>query len=204
MRTAAAASTILQGARAATQALAIEPGREPPTAVDALVAGVLAIAAQHPAVLLGSITILLGGTGEGLLAIDGRARQPGVGAPRPRGFQSPTEVPPEARIATPGLPAGLALSHAGRGTRTLDELARIALDSAAQSGPLDEDLASSIRTFGREGATLLRGGALREALLAASARSRGGLLTGADLDQMRPIVTEAEAVLRGRLPKLLR
>jgi len=190
VRNAASASTISEAAHAATQAFATEVGKEPATAIDALVAGVLAIAATHPSVLLGSITILLGGTGEGQLAIDGRARQPGLGAPRPRGFVDPSEVTNAARIATPGLPLALVLAHAGRGTRTLTELAQIAVASAASAGVGNDQREQWVRAFGREGASFLRG-TIRDVMLAAAARSLGGLLTQEDFDQVRPAVTNA-------------
>src|SRR5258708_26101492 len=136
----AAASTIDAGAHAAAQVRTQAPGeapQQPATAVDALVAGVLAIAMVRPGVLLGTVGILLGGTGEGLLAIDGRMRQPGVGAPRPRGFPEGDAIPNAARVATPGLPAALAIAHAGRGGRTLGELARAAISAADSSGKTD-------------------------------------------------------------------
>ena len=55
-------------------------------AVDAVVAGVLVAAAESPGVLLGPVQLLAGGAGAGLLAVDGRVRQPGSAPPRPRGF----------------------------------------------------------------------------------------------------------------------
>ena len=62
-------------------------------AVDLVIGGVFAAAALEPSVLLGPVQVLLGGVGSGLRAIDGRTRQPGLGAPRPRGFFRPTRCP---------------------------------------------------------------------------------------------------------------
>ena len=70
-------------------------------AVDAVVAGVLMAAAESPGVLLGPVQLLAGGAGAGLIAIDGRVRQPGMGAPRPRGFLA-TEPIPEATVQNDG------------------------------------------------------------------------------------------------------
>src|SRR5438270_11397807 len=76
-------------------------------AVDAAVAGVFAACAMAPGVLLGPVQILIGGGGVGLRALDGRVRQPGIGAPRPRGFRDGEEVPDAARVGWPWLPGTL-------------------------------------------------------------------------------------------------
>ena len=182
---AAAASTHAPAAEAATQAFLVEGADAPATAIDAVLAGVLALAARHPAVLLSSGTILLGGTGEGLLAIDGRARQPGLSAPRPRGFTDPAAVPDAAKVAAPLFPAALVLAHAGRGVRTRTAMLNVGLAAARATGSVDEARVESLRSFGREGAAILRGGPIREALLATAARSVGGTLTREDLDALR-------------------
>src|SRR5439155_2413735 len=52
----------------------------------------------------------------------------------------------------------------------------------------------SVLAFGRSGASFLRTGAIRDALLVACARSVGGVLTAADLDEVRPTVTDPRAV----------
>lgn len=182
---AAAASTHPPAAEAATQAFLAEASDAPATAIDAVLAGVLALAARHPAVLLSSGTILLGGTGEGLLAIDGRARQPGLSAPRPRGFTDPTAVPDAAKVAAPLFPYALTLAHAGRGVRTRTAMLNVALSAARATGNIDEARVESLRAFGREGSAILRGGPIREALLATAARSVGGTLTREDLDALR-------------------
>lgn len=181
MARAAAASTTIEGGQAASQALLVEGG-EAGRAIDAVVAGVLAIAARHPAVLLGAGAILLGGTGEGSRVVDGRARQPGLSAPRPRGYPTLAEVPDAARVAVPGLPAALMVAHAGRGARTAIQLARLATTTAESLGKIDPSRVKSIHAFGRAGPMFLRTGAVRDALLAAAARSLGGTLTGEDLD----------------------
>jgi hypothetical protein len=194
MPTGACASTLPEAAHAGTQALLAEPGEAAGTAVDAVIAGVLAIAARNPAVLLGACAVLVGGMGEGRLVVDGRARQPGLGAPRPRGFVEGAIIPDAARIAAPGLPAALVLAHAGRGERTLNELSRVALASAGTLGAVDPKRVESIRAFGREGAGFIRGGAVRAALLAATARSVGGTLTEDDLAAVRPDIVPARTL----------
>ncbi|MFI5303125.1 MAG: hypothetical protein ACHREM_33965 [Polyangiales bacterium] len=189
MATSAASSTRPAASHAASQALlahAIEPGipgsKSPARAIDAVVAGVLAIAAREPGVLLGAGVLMIGGVGEGRVVIDGRARQPGLGAPRPRGWKSQDDIPAAARVSVPALPGALVLAHAGRGELTLSELSKLAIASASMEGELDPAREKSIRAFGREGALALRTGSLRAAMLRASPRSLGGVLTEADLD----------------------
>lgn len=194
MRSSAAASSHAAAAEAATQAFHAEPGETAGTAIDAVIAGVLALAARHAGVMLGSGTILLGGTGEGSLAIDGRARQPGLGAARPRGFTDAASVPDAARIAAPSLPAALTLAHAGRGNRTRTALLRIGVAAAQAVGKVDDARVESLRAFGREGGGFLRAGPIRDALLEVSARSVGGTLTRDDLDAIRPEIAQARKV----------
>jgi hypothetical protein len=148
-------------------------------------------------VLLSAGTILLGGTGEGQLAIDARARQPGLSAPRPRGFTNASEIPDAARIAAPLLPAALTFAHAGRGVRTRTAMLNIALAVAKGATKIDEARIESLRGFGREGGGILRAGPVRDALLAAGARSVGGMLTREDLDALRAEMTAAEVVALG-------
>jgi gamma-glutamyltranspeptidase/glutathione hydrolase len=190
----AASSTSARASVAAMQALHAEPGQPAGTAVDGLVAGVLALAASRAEVLLGAATILLGGTGEGLHVVDGRARQPGLDAPRPRGFVEGAVVPDAAGIAAPGLPSALALAHAGRGERTLLELARLAVADAKGT---EKSRVDAIVAFGRSGTAFLRTGAIRDALLSACARSLGGVLTAADLDDAARDVIDPQGVELG-------
>ena len=89
-------------------------------AVDAVVAGVFAAAAISPGVLLGPVQILVGGAGAGLLAIDGRVRQPGIGAPRPRGFTTGDDIPDGNAYETV---AGFVMAGVGRLPRVGDVVA---------------------------------------------------------------------------------
>ena len=85
-------------------------------AVDAVVAGVFAACAGSPGVLLGPVQLLVGGAGAGLQAFDGRVRQPGIGAPRPRGLLASEEVPLAARVGVPWLLATLSAAIATAGS----------------------------------------------------------------------------------------
>src|SRR5262249_40158812 len=142
-------------------------------------------------VLLGAGTILLGGTGEGALALDARAKQPGIGAPRPRGFTDEQSVPDAARVAASTLPAALTLAHAGRGVRTRTQLVRSAISAASAIAKVDDARAESLRAFGRAGGQIIREGKIHEAILGASARSLGGLLSREDLESVAPVMQPA-------------
>src|SRR5579872_6420920 len=97
--TAAAAASEAHVAHAAREALARG------NAVDAVVTGVLVAAAHAAGVLLGPVQVLVGGAGAGLVAVDGRVRQPGLGIPRPRGVVAGADIPAAARVGVPALPA---------------------------------------------------------------------------------------------------
>lgn len=155
-------------------------------AVDAVVAGVAAAAAASATVLLGSLQLLVGGAGSGLLAFDGRPRQPGRGAPRPRGFLSDEPIPAAARIAAPLLPATLAAAIASVGSVSLRRAFRPALAIARARSP---ERASVFEDLGRRGAPSVAEGFVASELLAVAGRAARGLLTTDDLRSMRPRVT---------------
>lgn len=147
---------------------------------DAIVAGLLVAAALDPSVLLGPAQILVGGTGSGDRAIDGRSRQPGLGTKRPRGFLSEDRIPLAARVAVPGLPAAALLLHAHHGRAAISAIVSIVKPLArAASKPrgavLERILASGAAALGKEKALLDLAGPLE-----------GGVLTKTDLESVRP------------------
>ncbi len=158
-------------------------------AVDAVVAGVLMAAAESPSVLLGPVQLLAGGAGAGLIAIDGRVRQPGLGAPRPRGFLATEPVPDAARVGVPFLPAALAIALASLGAGTLLRAAGPALARARSHAPERADLLEAIA---RRGAPALSEEGVAAELMAAAGRAARGLLTPEDLSGVLPAVTRCE------------
>ncbi len=161
-------------------------------AVDAVVAGVFAAAAASPSVLLGPVQILFGGAGLGLRAVDGRVRQAGRGAPRPRGFTPDQAVPGAARVGVSALPAALAASLASSGALTLAQVMAPAIASAA--GPR-KDL---LRAIARRGPSALCAEDVAGEIVAVCGRVPGGLVTRDDLDAVLPeIVPAEERALKG-------
>ena len=161
-------------------------------AVDAAVAGVFAACALSPGVLLGPIQILIGGGGVGLRALDGRVRQPGIGAPRPRGFQSDEEVPDAAKVGVPWLPATLSVAVATAGTATFAQVLAPAL-ALAKGSPRHEVLAK----IAARGPRAVEERPLGGELLALCGRPAGGLLTSDDLSSQRPEVHPASRHVLG-------
>jgi hypothetical protein len=155
-------------------------------AVDAVVAGVFAACAMSPGVLLGPVQILIGGGGVGLRALDGRVRQPGIGAPRPRGFREDEEVPDAARVGVPWLPATLSVAVATAGTATFAQVMAPAL-ALAKGSPRLEVLAK----IASRGPRAVEERPLGAELLALAGRPSGGLLTSDDLSSQRPEVHQA-------------
>jgi len=177
-RRAAAASEahVAQAARAV-----LERG----TAVDAVAAGILAAAAECPAVFLGPVQLVAAGGGAGLIAIDGRVRQPGRGAPRPRGFLADEPVPLAARVGVSALAASLAAAVASLGSLPLLRVAGPAIALAKVRSP---ERAAVIEAFARRGAQVLTETAIASEVVAAAGRASRGLMTPEDLEAVRPDV----------------
>lgn len=169
-------------------------------AVDAVIAGVFAACATSASVLLGPVQLLVGGGGAGFRAFDGRVRQPGLGAPRPRGFQPGEDIPGGARVGVPWLPATLAAALATAGSATLAQVMGPAIALAKGTGR--EDVLA--RIAGR-GPRALEERPLSSALLSRVGRTEGGLLTADDLASPRPeVVTATRTSLAGPPPDSMR
>jgi gamma-glutamyltranspeptidase/glutathione hydrolase len=158
-------------------------------AVDGVIAGVLAAAADTPSVLLGPVQLLAGGAGAGLVAVDGRTQQPGRGAPRPRGFLSDEPVPEAASVAAPLLLSALAAAHASLGSATLYRVCAPAVALAKERSP---ERARVFSAFARRGAPALAEDLIAAELLAAAGRAARGLLTVDDLTVGRPRVVRCD------------
>jgi gamma-glutamyltranspeptidase/glutathione hydrolase len=164
-------------------------------AVDAVIAGFFGAAGAHPGVLLGPVVALVAGFGAGGRVFDGRAAQPGRGAPRPRGFVDEAAIPPGARVAVPRSIAMLMLLSGYRGKAPLAELARHGV--AAAEGASAKARARLIRRVGAAGVLSLRASEVMRALLAAGGSVAGGALTEADIEEATPTEAEAEATAAG-------
>lgn len=158
-------------------------------AVDAVVAGVLVAAAETPSVFLGPFQLLVAGAGAGLQAIDGRVRQPGLRAPRPRGFLADEAIPPSARVGVPALPAAVALALASLGSATSLRVASPAIERARSRSA---ERAAVIESFARRGASALVADSFAGELIGVAGRSARGMLTKEDLASVRPAVQSCD------------
>lgn len=158
-------------------------------AVDAVIAGFFGAAGAHPGVLLAPVTAIAAGFGAGGRVFDGRAAQPGRGAPRPRGFVDDASIPNGARVAVPRSIGMLALLHTYRGRSTFASLARAGVTAAEAAG--SKPRAAMIRKVGSAGVLSLRAPDVVRVLLAAGGAVAGGTLTEADLAEAAPAEGDA-------------
>jgi hypothetical protein len=166
------------------------------SAVDAVLAGFFAAAGAYPAVLLGPVSVLVGGTGSGERAFDGRVRQPGKGAKRPRGTLPGEEPPRAARVGVPCSVPALAVALGYGGTATLNRLVQAGVALARERGA--ERRAAVLSRVGEVGALSFSEPELSRSLVRAFGAPNGGLLTPADF--ARPEQLDAQATRsEGRL-----
>jgi hypothetical protein len=166
------------------------------SAVAAVVAGFFAAAGAYADVLLGPVTLLVAGVGRGGRVFDGRLRQPGLGARRPRGFVS-EEVPIAARVALPTCVAALTVAVAYDQRGTFTPLARAGVRTAKQAGA--EERARVLERIAEVGPAALSEASFVRPLLHLASPSEGGLLTPADFVATSDVTLEArERSVRGQ------
>lgn len=161
------------------------------SAVAAVLAGFFAAAGAHAGVLLGPVTLLVGGVGVGARAFDGRLRQPGLGAKRPRGVVAPSAVPDAARIAVPTAISALAVALAYDGGRSLGSLVKPGISRAERSGA--DARAGVLRLVRSAGAGAFHDTTFVRAMLRVAGPSQGGLLSPADFAAVPDVDADAPA-----------
>lgn len=159
------------------------------SAVAAVVAGFFAAAGTHADVLLGPVTLLVGGVGSGGRVFDGRLRQPGLGAKRPRGFVS-DEVPVAARVALSTSVAALTVALAYDRRATLTAVARAGTRAAGLVNAAER--ARLLERVAEVGPAALAESSFVRPLLHLASPSEGGLLTPADFVAASDVVLDAE------------
>ncbi len=158
------------------------------SAVAAVVAGYFAAAGAHPGVLLGPVTLLVAGVGSGGRVFDGRVRQPGLGARRPRGFVEQA-VPVAAKVAiSTSIPAmTVALAYDRRATLTA--VARAGARAALGAG--SPARARLLERVAEVGPAALSDSSVVRPMLHLASPSEGGLLTPADFTAAADLVLDA-------------
>jgi hypothetical protein len=163
------------------------------TAIDAVIAGYFAAAGAYPGVLLGPVTLLVGGTGSGERAFDGRMRQPGKNAKRPRGTLPGEEPPLAARVGAPSSVPALAVALGYGAQSSLSRLVQSGVALARERGA--ERRAAVLSRVGEVGALAFSEPEVSRALVRAFGAPSGGALTQADF--ARPEGLDTPAVRSG-------
>lgn len=159
------------------------------SAVGAVLAGFFAAAGAHAGVLLGPVTLIVGGVGVGARAFDGRLRQPGLGAKRPRGVLPADAVPDAARVAVPTAVSALAVALAYDGGRSLGSLVKPGISRAERGGA--EARAGVLKLVRSAGAGAFNDSGFVRALLRVAGPSQGGLLSPADFAAVPQVDADA-------------
>lgn len=161
------------------------------SAVAAVVAGFFAAAGAYAGVLLGPVSILVGGVGVGARAFDGRMRQPGLGAKRPRGVLSGQDVPEAALVAVPTSVGAAAVALAYDGGLTLSSVLRTGVSRAERSGASSR--ASVLKLVRSAGAGAFLDSGFVRSMLRVTGPSQGGQLSPADFAAVPDIDVDAVA-----------
>jgi gamma-glutamyltranspeptidase/glutathione hydrolase len=148
------------------------------SAVAAVAAGYFVAAGLRADVLLGPLAVLVAGLGTGGRVFDGRLRQPGLGAKRPRGLLPGVEVPAGARVALPMGVAALTVALAHDPERTLTQVAKSGVAAARGAGAKDRQRV--LERVASVGPAALGESAIVRPLLHLASPSQGGLLSPAD------------------------
>lgn len=148
-------------------------------AVGAVVTGFFAAAGQDAGVLLGSIGLLIAQVGGGVRAFDGRTRQPGLEARRPRGLNPEDAVPTAARVAAPTSIAALLVALRYGQQLPIGKILAPGIALAKDHGY--ERRAAVLEQIQRLGAAALAAPAISRSLIHLAGPSEGGSLGIADL-----------------------
>jgi gamma-glutamyltranspeptidase/glutathione hydrolase len=149
------------------------------SALSAVVGGYFVAAGLLPGVLLAEASLLTAAVGGDVRAFDGRLRQPGLGAKRPRGFTPEDEIPAAAYVAAPAAVQALLVGLAYDKSAVPSKLVRLGVKAANGCGAKRRALA--LGRIAAVGAAAFAEASLAHPLLAIAGPSEGGLLTRQDL-----------------------
>jgi hypothetical protein len=149
------------------------------SALGAVISGFFAAAGAHSGVLFSPLTLLAGGVGTGVRVFDGRLRQPGLGARRPRGFVEDGAIPGAAYVAVPGAVAAAVVAQTYEGERSLGAVMRRGILHARSAGA--DARAGLLLTIRGLGAAAFADPSVVRPLIQIAGQSEMGQLTAADL-----------------------
>jgi gamma-glutamyltranspeptidase/glutathione hydrolase len=149
------------------------------SALSAVVGAYFVAAGLMPGVLLAEATLLTAAVGGDVRVFDGRLRQPGLGAKRPRGFTAEDEIPATAYVAVPSAVQALLVGLAYDKSAVPSKLVRLGVKAANSSGA--KQRAAALGRIAAVGAAAFAEAAIAHPLMAVAGPSQGGLLTRQDL-----------------------
>lgn len=150
------------------------------SAVGAVVSGFFIAAGKHPGVLLSPVSLLIGGVGAGGRAFDGRSRQPGRAARRPRGILPGASIPEAARVAAPTSISALAVAVAYEANLSLPALIRPGIQAAERASA--NQRAAFLGRVAGFGPTAFAESTFSQTLLRRVGPSQGGLFSPSDFE----------------------
>lgn len=159
------------------------------SAQEAVIAAYFACAGADPGVLLSPTSLIISSMTAAARCFDGRSRQPGVGAKRPRGSQETDTIPAAARIAAPLGPQSLLVAFGYAPGGTTLQLLRPGIQRAKAAGSTGRE--ALLRRVSQVGARAFAEPSFVRALFHDADASHGGNLTRADLAQLPPVDSPA-------------
>jgi len=167
------------------------------SAVGAVLAGYFAAVGAFPGVLLGPVSLLVAGIGTGARAIDGRLRQPGREAKRPKGRRPEEEASVASRVAVPTSVPALLVGHTYAWDHRLAGVLRVGRAEAKREAA--EGRLELLEAIASHGAATFNTAMFVRPLLHAASPQQGGLLSRADFitraeDIDCPAVTESTSL----------
>lgn len=149
------------------------------SALSAVVGAYFVAAGLLPGVLLAEVTLLTAAVGGDVRVFDGRLRQPGLGAKRPRGFTAEDEIPASAYVAVPSAVQAVLIGLAYEKSAVASKLVRLGVKAANGCGA--KRRAAALGRIAAVGAAAFVEAVIAHPLLAVAGPSQGGLLTRQDL-----------------------
>jgi hypothetical protein len=166
------------------------------TPIDRVLTGIFCFAAVEPAILFASVELLAAGPGLGVQCVDGRVRNPGLDAKRPRGFRPDDAIPLAAKVGAPTLLSAsmVYLTLVGEST-----LSQVIAPAVALAKGYSKERAHALDLCRGRGP--LAYAAMSDDLVRALGPRAGGTLSVADLEARAPEIGRAEthAMPEGRL-----
>jgi gamma-glutamyltranspeptidase/glutathione hydrolase len=159
--------------------------RDSGSAMTAALAGFFAAAGGETGVLFSPLTVLVAAGGAGVRVFDGRCRQPGLGAKRPRGFLPGEAIPGAAYAPVPGSVAAALVACAYTPGTSVTAVVRRGIAAARKSGAPRR--AAVLDRVSSLGAGFLADGLVRGPLLGELGPAQGGLVSLGDLAPPREI-----------------